>query len=46
MSVTVSIGAATRTDDLDEMEDLIEAADQALLKAKRAGKDKVRAAES
>ena len=44
MSVTVSIGAATRTDDLDEMEELIEAADQALLEAKRSGKDRVRAA--
>lgn len=44
MSVTVSIGAATRTDDLDEMEELIEAADQALLEAKRAGKDRVKAA--
>lgn len=44
MSVTVSIGAATRTDALDEMEDLIEAADQALLEAKRSGKDRVMAA--
>ena len=44
MAVTVSIGAATRTDDLDEMEELIEAADQALLEAKRTGKDRVRAA--
>jgi diguanylate cyclase (GGDEF)-like protein len=44
MSVTVSIGAATRTDDLDEMNDLIEAADLALLEAKRSGKDRVRAA--
>ena len=46
MSVTVSVGAATRTDDLDEMDELIEAADQALLEAKRAGKDRVRAAAS
>ncbi len=46
MSVTVSVGAATRTDDLDEMDELIEAADQALLEAKRSGKDRVRAASS
>jgi len=44
MSVTASIGAATRTDELDEMEELIEAADQALFEAKRSGKDRVRAA--
>ena len=44
MSVTVSVGAATSTDEIDEMNELIDAADQALLEAKRSGKDRVRAA--
>ena len=42
MNVTVSIGAATATEAEEDGEALIEAADQALLRAKRAGKDQVR----
>ncbi|MDP9188351.1 MAG: GGDEF domain-containing protein [Actinomycetota bacterium] len=44
MAVTVSIGAATTTDADEDVETLIEAADQALLAAKRAGKDQVQVA--
>lgn len=43
MSVTVSIGAATASSPDQGVKALIEAADQALLDAKRAGKDRVRA---
>jgi diguanylate cyclase (GGDEF)-like protein len=42
MNVTVSIGAATATEEEEDVKALIEAADQALLRAKRAGKDQVR----
>ncbi len=42
MNVTVSIGAATATEAEEDVEALIEAADQALLRAKRAGKNQVR----
>ncbi|CAN5540909.1 hypothetical protein BH20ACT15_BH20ACT15_13310 [soil metagenome] len=44
MSVTVSVGAATTTEELYDLDALIEAADQALLEAKRTGKNRVRAA--
>ena len=42
MKVTVSIGASTATDAVQDVNGLVEAADQALLRAKRAGKDQVR----
>lgn len=41
IKVTVSIGAATIPDSAPEVDDLIEAADQALLKGKRSGKNRV-----
>jgi diguanylate cyclase (GGDEF)-like protein len=44
MKVTVSVGVATLPDNAQEVDDLIEAADQALLQAKRSGKDQTRAA--
>lgn len=45
MGVTVSIGIATASDPEVSVESLIEAADQALLVAKRAGKDQVHVAD-
>jgi diguanylate cyclase (GGDEF)-like protein len=42
--VTVSIGAATVPDSAESVEELIEAADQALLTVKRSGKDQVASA--
>ena len=44
MGVTLSVGAATIPDCAVEGEDLVEAADQALLRAKRAGKNRSEAA--
>jgi diguanylate cyclase (GGDEF)-like protein len=44
MSVTVSVGVATLPDCADTLESLVDAADHALLRAKRAGKDKIRTA--
>jgi diguanylate cyclase (GGDEF)-like protein len=44
MQVTVSVGVATLPDNAEEVDDLIEAADQALLQAKRSGKDQTRVA--
>ncbi len=42
--VTVSVGIATLTDGAQTLEDLIEAADEAMYRAKRAGKNRVAAA--
>ncbi len=42
--VTVSVGAATAPDCADDIEELVQAADQALLRAKRSGKDQTVAA--
>lgn len=44
MDVTISVGVATLPDSAEGAEDLIEAADQALLRAKRAGKDQTHVA--
>jgi diguanylate cyclase (GGDEF)-like protein len=44
MELTVSVGAATLPDCAGDAESLIDAADQALLVAKRAGKDQIRSA--
>jgi diguanylate cyclase (GGDEF)-like protein len=44
MGVTISIGAATLPGSADDAESLLEAADMALLRAKRAGKDQIRSA--
>ena len=44
MHVTVSIGAATIPSSAETADDLVEAADQALLRAKRTGKDRIRIA--
>jgi diguanylate cyclase (GGDEF)-like protein len=44
MDVTLSIGVATLPDSADELEDLVDAADRALLRAKRAGKNQIRIA--
>jgi diguanylate cyclase (GGDEF)-like protein len=44
MKVTVSVGVATLPDCADTLESLVDAADHALLRAKRAGKDKIRSA--
>jgi diguanylate cyclase (GGDEF)-like protein len=44
MEVTISIGAATLPAAARDVESLVDAADEALLRAKRAGKDKIRAA--
>jgi diguanylate cyclase (GGDEF)-like protein len=43
-SVTISVGVATLPDSADDVRNLIGAADQALLVAKRAGKDQTRSA--
>ena len=44
MKVTLSVGVATIPDSADGLEALVDAADRALLRAKRAGKDQIRAA--
>jgi diguanylate cyclase (GGDEF)-like protein len=44
MSITVSVGAATLPDSATDADGLIEAADAALYRAKRSGKDKIRSA--
>jgi diguanylate cyclase (GGDEF)-like protein len=44
MEVTISVGVATLPDCADTLESLVDAADHALLRAKRAGKDKIRSA--
>ncbi|MGH2956337.1 MAG: diguanylate cyclase [Solirubrobacterales bacterium] len=44
MGVTISIGAGTLPDSATDAESLLEAADMALLRAKRAGKDQIRSA--
>ena len=44
MGVTISIGAATLPDSATDAETLLDAADMALLRAKRAGKDQIRSA--
>jgi diguanylate cyclase (GGDEF)-like protein len=44
MGVTISVGVATLPDAADDLESLVDAADHALLRAKRAGKNKLRAA--
>jgi diguanylate cyclase (GGDEF)-like protein len=44
MGVTISLGVATIPDSADELEALVDAADRALLRAKRAGKNQIRAA--
>ena len=41
LSVTVSLGVAERTDSMTEPDDLLKAADQALYRAKRAGRNQV-----
>ena len=44
MSVTLSLGIATIPDSANDLESLVDAADRALLRAKRAGKDQIRVA--
>ena len=44
MGVTVSLGVATIPDSAEGLESLVDAADRALLRAKRAGKNQLRAA--
>ncbi len=44
MAVTISLGVATIPDSADDLESLVDAADRALLRAKRAGKNQIRAA--
>lgn len=44
MGVTISLGVATIPDSADDLESLVDAADRALLRAKRAGKNQLRAA--
>ena len=44
MGVTISLGVATIPDSADDLETLVDAADRALLRAKRAGKNQIRAA--
>jgi diguanylate cyclase (GGDEF)-like protein len=44
MGVTISLGVATIPDSADGLESLVDAADRALLRAKRAGKNQIRAA--
>jgi diguanylate cyclase (GGDEF)-like protein len=44
MNVTISLGAATIPDSAEDVESLVDAADHALLRAKRAGKNQIRAA--
>jgi diguanylate cyclase (GGDEF)-like protein len=44
MAVTISVGVATLPDSADDLESLVDAADRALLSAKRAGKNQLRTA--
>jgi diguanylate cyclase (GGDEF)-like protein len=44
MAATISLGVATIPDSADDLETLVDAADRALLRAKRAGKNQIRAA--
>ena len=44
MGVTISVGVATIPDSANDLESLIDAADRALLRAKRAGKNQIRTA--
>ena len=44
MGVTISVGVATVPDSADDLESLVDAADRALLRAKRAGKNQLRVA--
>jgi diguanylate cyclase (GGDEF)-like protein len=44
MAVTISLGVATIPDSADDLESLVDSADRALLRAKRAGKNQIRAA--
>jgi diguanylate cyclase (GGDEF)-like protein len=44
MGVTLSVGVATIPDSAEDLESLVDAADRALLRAKRAGKDQIRSA--
>jgi diguanylate cyclase (GGDEF)-like protein len=44
MGITISLGVATIPDSADDVETLVDAADRALLRAKRAGKNQIRAA--
>jgi diguanylate cyclase (GGDEF)-like protein len=44
MAVTISLGVATIPDSAGDLESLVDAADRALLRAKRAGKNQIRAA--
>jgi len=44
MGVTISVGVATVPDSADDLESLVDAADRALLRAKRAGKNQLRIA--
>ena len=44
MGVTISLGVATIPDSADSLNSLVDAADRALLRAKRAGKNQIRAA--
>jgi diguanylate cyclase (GGDEF)-like protein len=44
MGVTISLGVATIPDSADDLDSLVDTADRALLRAKRAGKNQIRAA--
>jgi diguanylate cyclase (GGDEF)-like protein len=44
MGVTLSVGVATIPDSAEDLESLVDAADRALLRAKRAGKNQIRSA--
>jgi diguanylate cyclase (GGDEF)-like protein len=44
MAVTISLGVATIPDSAEGLDSLVDAADRALLRAKRAGKNQIRAA--
>ncbi len=44
MGVTLSVGVATIPDSADDLDSLVDAADRALLRAKRAGKNQIRTA--
>jgi len=44
MGVTISVGVATIPDSAEDLDSLVDAADRALLRAKRAGKNQIRAA--
>ena len=44
MGITISVGVATVPDSADDLESLVDGADRALLRAKRAGKNQIRTA--